>query len=155
MASLRELQQALLMREQNIRDRDKRLSQMELQLNERDSLIVQLRAELDKCHQVLKPIIQQQLITTLQSTSLQSAGAAAGAAAFAGSESAGAAIASSSSPSTWRKMLPGSNGSFFLAASRTKRLAISAEPSHQQSMEHASANELRQLRLQRTPKSSK
>lgn len=50
-STVRELQRALSARDAEVRDRD--------------ALIAQLRAELDKCHQVLKPMVQQ-LGTSLQ-----------------------------------------------------------------------------------------
>ena len=49
-----EVQRALRQREHELRERDARVTRLERQVAERDSLIVQLRTELDKCHQVLQ-----------------------------------------------------------------------------------------------------
>lgn len=144
-STVRELQRALSIREQELRERESRLRQLERDVGERDAVIVQLRAELDKCHQVLKPMVQQ-LSTSLQSTYISASAAPVAANAMANIAPWRVGAAASASPAA------GTSLSFLLQQQRTKRLAISAEPLPH-SMGNASLADLRKLRIQRAPKS--
>lgn len=55
MGSLRELQQALLQKESDLKMKDSRISVLEQELKKKDDIIKNLNRELDKCRSVLQP----------------------------------------------------------------------------------------------------
>jgi len=55
MGNLRELQQALLQKESDLKMRDSRISVLEQELKKKDDIIKNLNRELDKCRSVLQP----------------------------------------------------------------------------------------------------
>ena len=58
------LERRLAARDKELKDRLERINQLESELSQRDALVRQLRADLDKCQQVLKPLNQVQQQST-------------------------------------------------------------------------------------------
>lgn len=130
------LERKLAARDKELKERLERISQLERELSQRDALVRQLRADLDKCQQVLKPLNQhvqqeQGLSADMAKIAPWRVGSKNGPAA------AAAAAASGLEP-------------------RFKRLAISAEPLLlPRSLLLANAAELKQsLPVNRQPKSA-
>ncbi len=59
MSSLRDLQQSLASRMEEVKQRDSLIQHLEREIQSRDRQIRQMQAELDKFRQVLKPMTQQ------------------------------------------------------------------------------------------------
>ena len=138
------LERRLAARDKELKDRLERINQLESELSQRDALVRQLRADLDKCQQVLKPLnqVQQQQSTVLGECSV---------------------TAEMAQIAPWRVTANknGPNASVAAAAAallepRFKRLAISAEPLQlPRSLLLANAAELKQsLPVNRQPKSA-
>jgi hypothetical protein len=98
------LERRLAARDKELKERLERIGQLERELSQRDGLIRQLRADLDKCQQVLKPLQQVE-----------------------GSSSPGGVDMAQIAP--WRVTSKNGSGVGGLGLEpRFKRLAISAEP---------------------------
>ncbi len=132
------LERRLAARDKELKEQLERIGQLESELSQRDALVRQLRADLDKCQQVLKPLNQVQP-----------------------GETAGTALPVPSVVSTemaeiapWR--LTNKNCQPAVLEPRFKRLAISAEPlALPRSLLLANAAELKQsLPVNRQPKSA-
>ena len=135
------LERRLAARDKELKDRLERINQLESELSQRDALVRQLRADLDKCQQVLKPLNQVQQQSTPS--------------AVLGECSVTAEMAQIA---PWR-VTANKNGPNAVAAllePRFKRLAISAEPLQlPRSLLLANAAELKQsLPVNRQPKSA-
>ena len=140
------LERRLAARDKELKDRLERINQLESELSQRDALVRQLRADLDKCQQVLKPLNQVQQQSTPS--------------AVLGECSVTAEMAQIA---PWR-VTANKNGPNAVAAAaaaallepRFKRLAISAEPLQlPRSLLLANAAELKQsLPVNRQPKSA-
>lgn len=124
------LERRLAGRDKELKERLERIGQLERELGQRDVLVRQLRADLDKCQQVLKPLNQH---VQLDETSILCADMA--------------------QIAPWRVGKP--NGPAGMEP-RFKRLAISAEPLLlPRSLLLANAAELKQsLPVNRQPKSA-
>jgi hypothetical protein len=142
------LERRLAARDKELKDRLERINQLESELSQRDALVRQLRADLDKCQQVLKPLNQVQQQSAASSTVLGECSVTAEMAQIA----------------PWR-VTANKNGPNAVAAAaaaaallepRFKRLAISAEPLQlPRSLLLANAAELKQsLPVNRQPKSA-
>lgn len=141
------LERRLAARDKELKDRLERINQLESELSQRDALVRQLRADLDKCQQVLKPLNQVQQQSATSSTVLGECSVTAEMAQIA----------------PWR-VTANKNGPNAVAAAtaaallepRFKRLAISAEPLQlPRSLLLANAAELKQsLPVNRQPKSA-
>ncbi|KAK4014367.1 hypothetical protein OUZ56_026893 [Daphnia magna] len=131
------LERKLAARDKELKERLERISQLERELSQRDALVRQLRADLDKCQQVLKPLNQH-----VQQEQGLSADMAKIAPWRVGSKNGPAAAAAAA----------GASG----LEPRFKRLAISAEPLLlPRSLLLANAAELKQsLPVNRQPKSA-
>ncbi|KAI9552875.1 hypothetical protein GHT06_020759 [Daphnia sinensis] len=128
------LERKLAARDKELKERLERIGQLERELSQRDALVRQLRADLDKCQQVLKPLQQTHVVQQEQGLCADMAKIA-----------------------PWR--VGSKNGPASQAAGlepRFKRLAISAEPLLlPRSLLLANAAELKQsLPVNRQPKSA-
>ena len=129
------LERRLAARDKELKEQLERIDQLESELSLRDALVRQLRADLDKCQQVLKPLSQ-----------VQPAEVPGGSALPVASEMAEIA--------PWR--VANKNCQPAVLEPRFKRLAISAEPlALPRSLLLANAAELKQsLPVNRQPKSA-
>lgn len=59
MSSLRDLQQSLALRIEEVKQRDSLIDHLEREIHARDKQIRSMQAELDKFKQILKPMTQQ------------------------------------------------------------------------------------------------
>lgn len=71
MGTLRDLQYALQLKIEELRQRDTLIDELELELDQKDELIQRLQNELDKYRSVLRPATAQQVQAQQQSLVLQ------------------------------------------------------------------------------------
>ena len=62
MSSLRDLQRSLAYSAEQVRSRDKRISELEQELKDRDITIRNLQVEIDKFKQIIEPVTKQSLV---------------------------------------------------------------------------------------------
>ena len=62
MSSLRDLQRSLAYSAEQVRSRDKRILELEQELNDRDITIRTLQVEIDKFKQIIEPVTKQSLV---------------------------------------------------------------------------------------------
>ena len=132
MSSLRDLQQSLALRIEEVKQRDSLIDHLEREIHARDKQIRAMQAELDKFKQILKPMTQQ----LAQNLTIQAMvaeddykSAPPGRDGNAGAAAAGSiGLSSLGRPRTPDKA-GGQGGVIGGALQRMKRFAISAEPS--------------------------
>ena len=62
MTSLRDLQRSLAYSAEQVRSRDKKISELEQELSDRDLTIRSLQVEIDKFKQIIEPVTKQSLV---------------------------------------------------------------------------------------------
>ena len=127
MSSLRDLQRSLAYSAEQVRSRDKRISELEEELKNRDITIQTVQAELDKFKQIIEPVTKQSMVNlSIQSLVVDDK---KGTGKLSPGRDGDRCIPLDSSDSTLVGLHP-SDGSTDegIGTGRTKRYAISAEP---------------------------
>ena len=136
MSSLRDLQRSLAYSAEQVRSRDKRISELEEELKNRDITIRTIQSEIDKFKQIIEPVTKQSLVNlSIQSLVVDDK---KGAGKLSPGRDGDRYVPLESSTSTLAGLNPSEgSGDESSGSARTKRFAISAEPSTIQNPENA------------------